>query len=172
MVTTSAYVSSGIEIARLDIACLLKASCPTHTVDLTQFYSNQGLFLTSPTRSACPEYKRQGGEGLLRNHESANKLQMPMRSTESEELKRVSGSSKGWPQTKVGQKFLLVFHCNNQAPLSKPKALGRVDLDGVSNDHSDSRLTEHPHEDSLRSVRVPLTTGFGSSHFNISQNHQ
>lgn len=76
-------------------------------------------------RSVCPEYKRQGGEGLLRNHESANKLQILIRSTESKELKLVSGSFKGWPHSKVGQKFLPAFHCDNQAPSSKPKALGK-----------------------------------------------
>lgn len=120
-----ANVSSGTEISGLYIAYILKTLSQTHIADLTSFYSNQGLFLTSTTRSACSEYKNQGGEGLLKNHEPANKLQMPIRSTESGELKWVSGSFQGWPSTKVGQKSLSAFPCDNQAPISKSKALGK-----------------------------------------------
>lgn len=59
-------------------------------------------------RSAYPEYQRQGGAGLLKNHESANKLQMPIRSAESEKLKLISGSFKVWPHINMNQKFLPV----------------------------------------------------------------
>lgn len=120
-----ACVSSGTEIAALYIACVSKASCQTHIADLIQFYSNWGLFLTSSTRSACPECRRQDGEQPLKNHASTNKFKMLVRSTESEELKLVLGSSMAWPYTKVGQKLLPVFHCDNQASSSKWKTLGK-----------------------------------------------
>lgn len=99
-----------------------------------------GLFLMSSTWSACPENKRQGGEGLLKNHESANKLQMPIRSIASKEFKLASGSLQGWPHIEVGQRSLLVFHCDNQAPSSKAKPLRRDERIWMS-----SRITAQVH---------------------------
>lgn len=120
-----------------------------------------GLFLTFSIKSASPEYKRQGGEGLLKNHESANKLQMPIRSTESEELELISGSFKGWPHTKVGQKFLSMFHCDNRTPSSKTKALGQgkwiwMQCPLSLQLHTHTYRGEHPQEGSLTPVHTAL----------------
>ena len=147
-----ANVSSGTEISGLYIAYLWKAPSQNHIDDLTSFYSNQGLFLTSTTRSACSEYKSQGGEGLLKNHEPANKLQMPIRSTESGELMWVSGSFQGWPSTKVGQKSPSAFPCDNQAPSSKPKALGKEEWIWVG-----SPVIAPPPRSQRASSKGPLT---------------
>lgn len=148
-----ANVSSGTEISGLYIAYILKTSSQTHIADLTSFYSNVGFFLTSTTRSACLEYKSQGGEGLLKNHEPANKLQMPIRSTESEELKWVSGSFQGWPSAKVGQKSLSAFPCDSQAPLSQSQALAGEEWIWVG-----SPMITPPPRSQRASSREPLTT--------------
>lgn len=83
---------------------------------------------------------------------------MPIRSTASEEFKLLSGSFQGWPHIKVGQRSLLVFHCDNQAPSSKANPLGREERIWMSSRITAEVHTQAYHEEPLRRQPRPLST--------------